>query len=67
MSPVGWTIFTFGDLVVGLLLLDLMATTIPPEKLPRLRKMRIAVIALLAISGIVLAAQLAHHYGWIKY
>ncbi len=62
-----WTIFTFVDLLMGLLMLDLMATTIPPEKLPRLRKMRFVVIALVAVSGIVLAAQIARHYGWIKY
>jgi hypothetical protein len=61
----GWTIFTAIDLWMGLFLLDMMSTTVPPEKLPRLRAARKVVIALLGISIIVLFAQVARHYGWI--
>ena len=63
----GWTIFTAIDLWMGLFLLDMMSTTIPPEKLPRLRKARKVVIALLGISIIVLLAQIASRYGWIRH
>ena len=61
----GWTIFTAIDLWMGLFLLDMMATTVPPEKRPRLRTARKVVIALLGISIVVLLAQIARHYGWI--
>jgi hypothetical protein len=61
----GWTIFTAIDLWMGVFLLDMMATTVPPEKLPRLRAVRKLAIALLGISIVVLLAQIARHYGWI--
>jgi hypothetical protein len=35
---VGWTVFTAIDLYVGVVLIDLISTTAPPEKIPRLRK-----------------------------
>ena len=61
----GWTIFTFIDFLIGLMLLDLMATTVPPEKLPRLRKARTVTLVLLILCGIVLAWQIARRY-WLK-
>ncbi|HKF02519.1 MAG TPA: hypothetical protein VKB49_09395 [Candidatus Sulfotelmatobacter sp.] len=61
----GWTIFTAIDLWMGLFLIDMMSTTVPPEKLPRLRAARKVVIALLGISVIVLLTQIARRYGWI--
>ena len=63
----GWTIFTAIDLWMGLFLLDMMSTTVPAEKVPRLRAARKVVLALLAISIIVLFAQIARHYGWIRH
>jgi len=63
---VGWTIFTVVDLFIGLLMLDLMSTTVPPEKLTRLRRVRTVVLSLLLVSAAVLAVQIARHYGWMK-
>jgi len=61
----GWTIFTAIDLFVGALLLDLMTTSVPPEKLPRIRNARNISLALLVITIIVLLVQIAHRHGWI--
>ncbi len=61
----GWTIFTAIDLWMGLFLLDMMSATVPAEKLPRLRRARKVVLVLLAISIVVLLAQIASRYGWI--
>ena len=61
----GWTIFTAIDLFVGVFLLDLMSTTVAPEKLPRLRKARNVTLALFGISTIILLVQIARRYGWI--
>jgi hypothetical protein len=62
----GWTIFTAIDLWMGVFLLDMMSTTVPPEKLPRLRAARKVVLTLLAISIVVLLAQIAKRYAWIR-
>jgi hypothetical protein len=62
---VGWTIFTAIDLFVGAFLIDMMSTTVPPEKLPRLRKARNITLLLFGISLVVLCVQLAHRHGWI--
>jgi len=60
-----WTIFTAADLYVGLIVLDAMAPSIPAEKLGRLRTARKVILALLVVSAIVLAVQIAHRLGWI--
>lgn len=60
----GWTIFTAIDLFMGAFLIDLMSTSAPPEKLPRLRAARNVTLALFAISMLVLLVQLAHRHGW---
>jgi hypothetical protein len=62
---VGWTIFTAIDLFVGVLLLDLMTTSVPPEKLPRLRKARKISLALFGVTLLILLTQIAHRHGWI--
>jgi hypothetical protein len=62
---VGWTIFTAIDLFIGAFLIDMMSTTVPPEKLPRLRKARNITLILFGISVIVLCAQIARRHGWI--
>jgi hypothetical protein len=54
-----WTIFTAADLYLGLILLDAMAPSIPAEKLGRLRVARKIILALLVVSAIVLALQIA--------
>lgn len=61
----GWTIFTAIDLFVGALLLDLMTTSVPTEKLPRLRKARNISLALFGATLLILLTQIAHRYGWI--
>jgi hypothetical protein len=63
--PVGWTIFTTIDLFVGAFLIDMMSTTVPPEKLPRLRRARNVMLILFGISVVVLGVQIARKYGWI--
>jgi hypothetical protein len=62
---VGWTIFTAIDLFIGAFLIDMMSTTVPPEKLPRLRKARNITLLLFGISLVVLCAQIARLHGWI--
>jgi hypothetical protein len=62
---VGWTIFIAIDLYVSVVLLDLMSTSLPPEKLPRLRTAKKVALACLAISLIVLALQFARRHGWL--
>jgi hypothetical protein len=62
---VGWTIFTAIDLFVGAFLIDMISTTVPPEKLPRLRKARNVSLLLFGISLVVLCVQLAHRHGWL--
>jgi len=61
----GWTIFTAIDLWMGVFLLDMMSTSVPAEKLPRLRAARRVILVLLAISIVVLLAQISRRYGWI--
>ncbi len=61
----GWTIFTAVDLFIAAFMLDLMSTTVPPEKLPRLRIARNAILGLFGVSLIVLLVQLARSQGWI--
>ena len=63
----GWTIFTAIDLFVGALLLDLMTTSVPPEKLPRLRTARNVSLVLFGITLIVLLGQIAHQRHWITH
>jgi hypothetical protein len=63
-SSVGWTIFTFLDLFLGLFLLDMLATSVAADKLPRLRRARTVMIVLLLACGMVLLVQIARHYGW---
>ncbi len=65
ISYVNWTIFTAIDLFVGAFLLDLMSTTVPPEKLPRLRNARNITLTLFGISMMVLLVQIARRHGWI--
>jgi hypothetical protein len=62
---VGWTIFTAIDLFIGALLLDLMTTSVPPEKLPRLRKARNISLIFFGICLLVLFEQIARQHGWI--
>jgi hypothetical protein len=63
--PLGWTIFTAIDLFVGAFLIDMMSMTVPPEKLPRLRRARNVTLILFGISVVVLCLQIAIKYGWI--
>jgi len=60
-----WTIFTAADLYIGLIVLDAMASSIRVEKLGRLRTARKVILALLVVSAIVLALQIARRQGWM--
>jgi len=62
---VGWTIFTAIDLYVSVLLIDLMSTSVPLEKLPRLRKVRKIALILLGMAVVVLVVQIARRYRWM--
>jgi hypothetical protein len=62
---VGWTIFTAIDLFICAFMLDLMSTSVPPEKLPRLRMARNITLGLFGISMVVLLVQIARRHGWI--
>jgi len=55
---VGWTIFTAIDLFVGAFLIDMMSTTVSPEKLPQLRRARKLTLILFGISVLVCAYRL---------
>jgi cell division protein FtsL len=59
---VWWTIFTAVDLYIGLIILDSLAGTIPPEKQKRLGMARKAILALLGATVIVLAVQIIHRH-----
>lgn len=61
----GWTIFTAIDLYVSVLLIDLMSTSVPLEKLPRLRKVRKIALILLGMAVVVLVVQIARRYRWM--
>ena len=61
----GWTIFTAADLYIDLIVLDAMAPSIPAEKLGRLPVARKVIHALLVVSAIVLALQIARRRGWM--
>jgi hypothetical protein len=65
IPAVGWTIFTAIDLYIGVVLIDLISTTSPPEKILRLRKARKIALVLLGISVVILAVQIARRYGWM--
>jgi cell division protein FtsL len=60
-----WTIFTAADLYIGLIALDAMTPSISAEKLGRLRVARKVILALLVVSAIVLALQIARRQGWM--
>ena len=63
----GWTIFTAIDLFIGAFLIDMMSTTVPPEKLPRLRTARNITLLLFGLSIVVLLLQFARRHGWISH
>jgi hypothetical protein len=59
---VWWTIFTIVDLYIGLIILDTLASSVPPEKMGRLRTAKKIILGLLVISGIVLVVQLIRRF-----
>jgi hypothetical protein len=59
---VWWTIFTIVDLYIGLIILDTLASSVPPEKIGRLRTAKKVILGLLVISGIVLVVQLIRRF-----
>ena len=61
----GWTVFAAIDLFLGALLIDLLSTSVPPEKLARLRKARNVILILFGVSLAVLCLQIAQRRGWM--
>ncbi len=62
-----WTLFAVADLYIGVIVLDAMAPTLPPEKLPRVRTVRNVLLGLTAVGAVVFLLQMARHYGWIRF
>lgn len=62
-----WTIFTIVDLYIGVVVLDAMASSLPAEKLGRVRIVRRVVLALMAVCGVVLIVQISIRYGWLRF
>jgi hypothetical protein len=59
---VWWTLFTAVDLYIGLIVLDSLAPTLPPEKQRRLASVRKIILALLALAAIVLILQIVKRH-----
>jgi hypothetical protein len=59
---VWWTIFTIVDLYIGLIVLDSLASSVPPEKIRRLQMAKKVILGLLLASGIVLVLQLLRRH-----
>jgi cell division protein FtsL len=57
-----WTIFTGIDLYIGLIILDTLKGSVPPEKQKRLATVRKITIALLAVTVVVLIAQIIRRH-----
>ena len=57
-----WTIFTIVDLYIGLIVLDSLASSVPPEKIKRLQVTKKVILGLLLVSGIVLVLQLVRRH-----
>ena len=55
-----WTIFTIVDLYVGLVVLKTMESSLPPEKLPRVKIVQKAIWVLLGLSCVWLVLKLLH-------
>jgi hypothetical protein len=57
-----WTIFTGIDLYIGLIILDTLKESVPPEKQKRLAAARKVALALLAATAVVLIAQIIRRH-----
>ena len=57
-----WTIFTIVDLYIGLIVLDSLASSVPPEKIKRFQVTKKVILGLLLVSGIVLVLQLVRRH-----
>jgi hypothetical protein len=59
---VWWTIFTAIDLYIGLIIVDSIAGTLPPEKQRRAAIAKKVILGMLAFTAIVLVVQVAKRY-----
>jgi len=57
-----WILFTAVDLYVGLVILDLMAKSLPAEKLPKLARARKVIVVLLVMLGVALVGVLIRRH-----
>jgi len=53
------------DLYIGIIALDAIASSVPPEKLTRLRAARKIILGLLLVTGLVLFLQRVRRTGWL--
>lgn len=57
-----WTVFGAIDLYIGLIILDTLKGTAPPEKQKRLAIARKITIVMLVLTGAILAVQVVRRY-----
>ena len=55
-----WALFTIIDLYVGVVVIKMMESSVPPEKLPRLKIAQKVIWVLLGLSCVWLALKLLH-------
>lgn len=57
-----WILFTAVDLYIGLVILDVMAKSLPAEKQPELARAKKVIIVLLALLGVALVGTLIRRH-----
>ena len=55
-----WALFTIIDLYVGVVVIKMMESSVPPEKLPRLKIVQNVIWVLLGLSCVWLGLKLLH-------
>jgi hypothetical protein len=59
---VWWIVFTAADLYIGLIVLETLAPSLPPEKLARLKVAKKVVIGLLVLTAVWFVVALGRRY-----
>jgi len=59
---VWWIVYTAADLYIGLIVLDALAPSLPPQKLTRVKAAKKVVIGLLALTAIWCVVALWRRY-----
>ena len=53
-----WIVFAAVDVYIGLVILDLLARSMPPEKMPRMKIAKKALVAILVALGMAFVAKI---------